>query len=391
VRILRRFLILSPLSVAVVSAQVAQGQTPGSVTDILTLLNRAAGQWLPIAESAAQTVFGYLAMIDCAIAIGFLLLEAADLVQWTAEFARRALVIGAWYTLLLFGPRWLQDVIDSYTQFGSQASGIQTLSAGTLAAQGITICIKMLGAGVLAGTTLSPVTAAVLIIGSVAVFAAYFRLCRAYVMAKAEAYITISAAAIQLGFGGSRFTSVYAERYVTGAFATGVKLMVFYLVVGLGSYFYPIWLQLGTNAALQGGGVRDVCILVFAILTWCSLADIDKWAASIFVGNPQFSGADFANSYRPMVSAGLYAATMAGGAAFRLAAPALSGVMGGAGFAGRAAGAATGSGGGFAGSSRAGTAVVLTSYGSGGGRTQPPPPPSPRRLPPASRALPAPK
>ena len=53
-------------------------------------------------------------------------------------------------------------------------------------------------------------------------------------MALVESYVVVGAGFIFLGFGGSRWTAPYVERYIALAVAVGVKLMVLYMLIGAG-------------------------------------------------------------------------------------------------------------------------------------------------------------
>ena len=67
----------------------------------------------------------------------------------------------------------------------------------------------------------------------VMVFASYIIITLHYVVTKLEAIIVMSAGYIFLGFGGSRWTSPYFERYISLAISTGVRLMLIYLMLGV--------------------------------------------------------------------------------------------------------------------------------------------------------------
>src|SRR5207237_3072417 len=51
------------------------------------------------------------------------------------------------------------------------------------------------------------------------------------VMAMVESYILVAAAFVFLGFGGSRWSSPYVERYISLAVSIGVQLILLHLLI----------------------------------------------------------------------------------------------------------------------------------------------------------------
>src|SRR5207245_8257802 len=70
-----------------------------------------------------------------------------------------------------------------------------------------------------------------------------------FVMAMVESYILVAAAFIFLGFGGSRWSSPYVERYIALAVSIGVKIMLLYLLIGSGLNLSTQWLVDAENVA----------------------------------------------------------------------------------------------------------------------------------------------
>ncbi|MCU1329723.1 MAG: Conjugative transfer protein TrbL [Bryobacterales bacterium] len=318
-------------------------QAPNDVSTIIKQFQDATLPWLTVGEQVATGLFGTLAAIEFGVTLGMLALQQADITLWSATLVRKFLTVGAFYALLLLGPSLMQSVIDSYVQFGARASGVPSITAGDIAADGIDIASSLLISAVEAGATLSFVSALVMVCCALVIAWSFVKLVKGFVMAKIEAFITIYVAVIQLGWGGARFTSVYAERYVAAAMATGVKLMVFYFLIGVERKLAPSWAETAGSAALTFGGIVPTLTLATGIVLFCTLADPEKLAANIFSGQPQFTGHDVTNTYMPYINAGTNVA--------------LSG-------AGMAAGVATGGAAPFAvAGGRAASAVTSSAYG----------------------------
>jgi type IV secretion system protein TrbL len=293
------------------------------------------------------------------------------------------MTVGAFYALLLLGPSLMQAIIDSYVKFGSMASGVPSITASNILGDGIEIAASLLIAAVAAGASLSVLTAALLLLCAVVIVWSFIKLVKGFVMAKIESFITIYAAVIQLGWGASRFTSIYAERYVASAMATGVKLMVFYFIVGVERALAPSWIAAAKQSPTAFAGFIPALTLTASIVLFCALAEPEKLAANIFGGQPQFTGHDVTNSYMPYVAAGVSIATS----------PALISSITGSTAAGGVVGAVDNAFHGSSGPGRAGQTLITLAAGASGGNPHPPssPPPPPPAAPPPPPSTPPPR
>ena len=285
---------------------------PNDVSQIIRQFQTATLPWLTFGEEVATSLFGILAVIEFGVTLGMLALAQADVTMWGATLVRKFLTVGAFYALLLLGPALMQSIIDSYVKFGSMASGVPSIAAGDILADGIDIAATLLIAAVGAGVSLSIITSLLMVLSAFVIGWSFVKLVKGFVMAKIESFVTIYAAVIQLGWGATRFTSIYAERYVAAAMATGVKLMVFYFIVGVERVLAPTWISTANNA-ISVVGIIPTITLTMSIVLFCALAEPEKLAANIFAGQPQFTGHDITNTYMPYVNAGVTLATSTAG------------------------------------------------------------------------------
>jgi type IV secretion system protein TrbL len=226
-----------------------------------------------------------------------------------------------------------------------------------------------------------------------------------YVVTKLEAIIVMSAGYIFLGFGGSRWTSPYFERYISLAVSTGVRLMLIYLMLGVFKTISNNWI------ATMNGYAADqpitqifptlMSMLLFAFASWM----IPKMAASIASGTLGSGAADLVGMGAEIgKAAALGAATVAvvaatGGtgaiAGGSLAATETAGAMGGAEVGPEAASGAAAAAGGVgeaAAETASAPAPPVPATEAAGSPSSPPapPPPSPTNGPSETAAPPAP-
>ena len=313
----------------------------------------------------ANTLFGILAVIEFAWSAAVMLLEKSDLQSWTSALIRKMMWIGAFYALLLNGRIWIPAIIDSFEQIGQSSSGFSGISPSAVFAQGINIAGALMdGASTSAfftntGACLSLIVAAALIV------LAFTGITIQFVVAMVESYIIVAAGFIFLGFGGSRWTVPYTERYIGLAVSVGVKIMMIYLLVGTGMDVALTWVSAAQRVAasptpaMGAFGIMGSA-LIFLMLCW----QIPKLFAAVLGGSPALTGGDLIGTGTAVV-AGAAAVASLGVGALAAGAGRAAAVLG----AGRAAGGVTDL-----------TGVGSTgSVGRAGGGSVPPPssPPAP--------------
>lgn len=72
---------------------------------------------------------------------------------------------------------------------------------------------------------------AALVFAAIIIVLSYGIITLQFIVAMVESYIIVAAGFIFVGFGGSRWTVPYTERYIGLAVSTGVKIMLLYLLI----------------------------------------------------------------------------------------------------------------------------------------------------------------
>ena len=325
------------------------------------------GTWLTVAAGYANRLFGLLALIEFAWTGAMLVLERTDLQGWTAALIRKMMFIGAFFALLNFGADWIPRIIESFQIVGQSASGLPSLAPTDVLVRGLNIAGNLLSGAANSGWMGSFGTALALVFAALLAFLAFLGLTVQLVVTLVESYLVVGAGFIFLGFGGSRWTAPYVERFIAFAVSTGVKVMVLYLLLGAGMALTNTWEAAAT--AVPGSpspAVDALDIAASAVILLMICWNVPKLAASILGGSPSFTGGDAVGTAGGLAQGALLVgAAAAGGVA--LAAKMLA-AKGGAMTAGQAAGLGAGGaayGGGIGGGF--GSAGPATSGGPGGG------------------------
>ena len=280
-----------------------------------SILNQYAslrGTWINAVSGFARNLFGLLALIEFAWSAAELLLERSDLQSWTAGVIRKLMWIGAFYTLLIFGPTWIPAIVDSFIAVGQQAAGTGALAPGDVYTRGLAIAGTLLKGSSDAGFFTNFGSALALVLAAFLVFGAFLLITIQFVVALVESYIVVSAGFIFLGFGGSRWTAPYVERYIGLAVSVGTKIMVLYLLVGSGMALSAGWLNAAVNVPNTPSPSMSALDIVGAALIFMAVCwQAPKLISSVIGGSPALTGGDLISTVTTLVSAAYFASSVA--------------------------------------------------------------------------------
>jgi type IV secretion system protein TrbL len=358
--------LLLVLGAHIMSAQV---KAPSAI------LNQYRAQrttWFTMVFPYANTLFGVLAVIEFAWSAAVMLLEKSDMQSWTSALVRKLMWLGAFYALLINGRFWIPTIIDSFETIGQRASGNGPLSPSDVFSRGLDIAGALMASSSSSAFFTGIATSLAMIFTAIVTALAFIAITVQFVVAMVESYIIVAAGFIFLGFGGSRWTAPYVERFIALGVANGVKIMLLYLLVGTGISLSTDWMaeaqKISSNSSPAMSALEIMgASIIFMMLCW----QIPKLFAAVLGGSPALAGGD-------LIAAGAF---LAGGAiAIGSAAFGAGGAVAGAG------GAAGGGGGVTAGAIAAGSASppMMASVGTIGGSSGTVNPPS---APPAQPAV----
>jgi type IV secretion system protein TrbL len=380
----RRKLLLV-VAVAFASASTAHAQAPVDVGGTFQQIEQAANAWIPAIMQEASFLFYVLALLDFAWGAPQLLREH-DFNGLFLSLMKKLLVVSFFYAVLINGQVWIPAIVNSFAQLGATAAGVSVAqNPSDIMSQGIQIVSDLFTKVSSTSLLTEPGGAITTILAACIVLASYIIITLHYVVTKLEAIIVMSAGYIFLGFGGSRWTSPYFERYISLAVSTGVRLMLIYLMLGVFKTISNNWI------ATMNGYTADqpitqifptlMSMLLFAFASWM----IPKMAASIASGTLGTGAADLVGMGAEIgKAAALGAATVAvvaatGGAGAvaggALAATETAGAMGGAEAASGAASAVGGVGEAAVETASAPAPPVPAAEAAGSPSSPPPPPP----------------
>ena len=354
-----RSILLSVIGVCVTFAAAGPTYTTTVPSSIMDQFRAQRANWTTGVWLYANSLFALLAIIEFAWSAAVMLLEKSDLQSWTSALIRKMMWLGAFYALLLYGGSWIPAIIDSFTAIGQTASGVTALSPGDVFAQGLQIAGVLLGGASTSAFFTNPGPSLALVFCALLIVISYVMITINFIVTMVESYILVSVGFVFLGFGGSRWTAPYVERFIGLAVAIGIKILLLYCLIAAGMSLGLNWID---EAQSVSAADRPLIVafdvmgaaVIFMMLCW----HIPKLFAGVLGGAPSLTAGDFAATVGVLASAALAAGSAmgAGGAT----------MIGGGALASKAAGAGAAGGGGAAPGAPSAIASLGAAKGSGG-------------------------
>ncbi len=360
-------LAVAGLSVPAIFAQAGPAFNTTVPSQIVDQFRNERLQWTANVFIYANALFGILAVIEFAWSAAVMLLEKSDLQSWTSALIRKLMWIGAFYALLLNGRVWIPAIIDSFTELGQNAAGLNALSPSGIFMQGLSLAGALMDGASTSAFFTNPGTSLALAFAALLIVISYTLITINFIVTLVESYLVVSVGFIFLGFGGSRWTAPYTERYIGLAVSIGIKIVLLYCLISAGFDLSIGWLNeaqgIATSArpAMTAFDVMGAA-LIYMMCCW----QIPKLFAAVIGGSPALTGGDL-----------IATSAVVGGAALAVGGAAVAGVgglIGGSGAGG--IGSATSVGGAGSSTRSAVASVGSAAASSFSGRDSVPPPSS---------------
>ena len=281
------------LIVILVFSLTLSAQTNDPPSQMLNAYRAQRTEWFTNVWPAANTLFGLLALIDFAWSAAVMVLEKQDFQSWAAALIRKMMTIGIFYGLLIYGRVWIPAIVDSFETLGQNAAGTGPLDPGDVFSRGLNLAGALIDGASTSGIFTNFGGSLALVFAAVMCLLAFCMITIQFVLTMVESYILVAAAFIFLGFGGSRWSQSYVERYIALAVSIGVKIMLLYLLISTGMNVSLGWLTQAEAVATSTQPATDAfsimgASLIFAAICW----HIPKLLAGILGGSPSLSSGD---------------------------------------------------------------------------------------------------
>jgi type IV secretion system protein TrbL len=149
------------------------------------------------------------------------------------------------YLMIVNAFPWMNAVTTSFSDIGAAVSGLPNLSPQSVLQLGGKMAQTIFDAPASSSVMSNVEMAIIQSISGFVVLLAFTITAIALLFTLVESYVAIGGGVILLGFGGSRFTASAAEGYFPFVIRVGIRLLFFYLILGVGVQLATQW-----NAAI---------------------------------------------------------------------------------------------------------------------------------------------
>lgn len=316
------------------SALVLLSQSAAAVIEKGGVLNEVSDRFLTASSTWAGTIVQYaswlfwtLVVISMVWTFGIMALRKADIGEFFAEFVRFTIFTGFFWWLLINGPNFAMDIVNSLRTIAAEASGLpRALNPSTP----IDIAFDILAKAAKSYSVTSPIDNLSIFLTTLAILACMAVVAANVLLALITAWVLAYAGVFVLGFGGARWTSDIALNYFRSVIGIALKLMTITLLVGIAVSIID-----GYHADLANKASMDELLVIFVVsLVLVILVNtIPNVIAGLIPGGGAAASAGSSFGAGAIMGAGMAAAGMAtGGAALAAKATmgAATGAMGGA-------------------------------------------------------------
>ncbi|MBN3815194.1 P-type conjugative transfer protein TrbL [Paraburkholderia sp. Se-20369] len=283
-------------------------------------------QWGAKIRVYAQRLFWALAAVDFGWTCITYIIDKNDIADMLGSLVRKVMTLSFFFILLKMSDTWIPMIINSFAQIGQDAGGSSTSATpDQIVSTGWSTALAMFQALSNKGMTEKIAMALPITALSILCFLSFLFVAVQLLVTLIETYIAIGGGIIMLGFGGSRWTTDMASKYMQYAVATGIKLMVIYLIVGAGQTLFDQNTMIDADALLKSCMTAMGAGFVYAYLAF----QVPSMASAMMSGSPT------------MTAGGMMGAALTAGAAMAGAgaAAAAGGIGAAKGMGGAAAGA----------------------------------------------------
>ncbi|WHF58017.1 P-type conjugative transfer protein TrbL (plasmid) [Shewanella xiamenensis] len=305
-------LVITLLLLLLIPNAYAQGvPESGAIDELLRTFENAAGQWPPVLRQYATYVFFALVTISWVWSFMWMAFKEANITELLAELARRSLMIGFFYYLLMDGTYLAAKIVEGF-QFLAQALTGKYIHPSSIFDIGYSLASEIIKK--LSWTDM--VDGLGFVLAGIGILIVFAFIALEMLLVIIQYYIMLNLGVIMMGFLGHEWSREYAINYFRLMLGLGVKFLSMQMIVVLSLNILHGWLNTSDLTWTQ-----ILLILPCIIVIWGLVREVPALAQSLISGTDSTSGNSIAGAMQAVaataaLAAGAYAAAgaMGGGA-----------------------------------------------------------------------------
>jgi type IV secretion system protein TrbL len=217
------------------AATAAEAQAPGILDRTALTYRGASFEWMERLHPLAMATFIPLAGVEFALSgLLWALNERESIDDVEGQFIRKFFFLSFWFTILFTWELWIPYIMDGFRYAGVTASGHTSLNPSEIVGIGSDLQAAI---GIAANDFLSfnPLSGFTTQLAGLVVLLAFVVAAVAVTYTLIQGYLAMGAGVLFLAFAAWRSTAQFTDNYLNLLAYIGVKLMVLFLLVGLGT------------------------------------------------------------------------------------------------------------------------------------------------------------
>jgi type IV secretion system protein TrbL len=165
------------------------------------------------------------------------------------------LFAGFGLAFIIHGANWFHAIVQSFVDVGQKAANIPPVTPGTILADGLNVATQLINSaskidnnlmgmihpGVIGDLVGNPGLLIIIGLFAILIVLAFVIVAAEFIAIQVLMFIIFGVGVIMLGFSAFRPVASFAEKYFSAAIAIGTRLMVLYVIIGIGMGLAATW------------------------------------------------------------------------------------------------------------------------------------------------------
>jgi type IV secretion system protein TrbL len=232
----RFFVTLCVVAIAAVVVASAAAAQSTVLDDTQQAYRTTVRTWLGPMSALARRLFVSLAALEVAVSGLLWTLRRDSLDEIAGKFLLKFILLSVVLLLITGAGYWLPPIVNSFAYAG-RVAGVAPIAAGPseIVDLGVYLAFWAIDTTGLPIAPSSLITSAFALVSRLVVLGAFLWVAAMLVLAWVESYVALAGGVLFLGFGAFRATAPIAENYLGYLVFLGVRLFLFYLLLGIGT------------------------------------------------------------------------------------------------------------------------------------------------------------
>ncbi|MBU2721071.1 P-type conjugative transfer protein TrbL, partial [Acidithiobacillus ferridurans] len=248
---MKRWLVFLVMMLIPVSAYAATSYHFG----LMTPFENDGQKWFSVVQPLARDLWVALFGIEIAWFAAKRVLFKVDIHSLIPALVKTLLFAGFGLAFIIHGANWFHAIVQSFVDVGQKAANIPPVTPATIIGDGLDVATQlitsaskidnnlmgMIHPGVIGDLVGNPGLLIIIGLFAILIVLAFVIVAAEFIAIQVLGFIMFGVGVIMLGFSAFRPVASFAEKYFSAAISIGARLMVLYVIIGIGMGLAATW------------------------------------------------------------------------------------------------------------------------------------------------------